>query len=463
MTGRLVAAQVWRIRWHLLLLPLVGANWVIQSEGFGARFAMAMPLLFATAAFTTLGMFWSRDVRVLPIPRRVALRSAWLTALALPFAIMTGRLAALLVQLAIGSTLTRSVEAIALAALWDAVYFGVSLTVYQAQDIPWTSLRHVFGNLRVAFSTLVPMLWLATPFAGPELVPQSLGDVTWLHVAGVIVGAVVTIWPLMTTPDQWPSLGILHDADRDPEATPKPVRIERPHRLLDRLAGMRRLLPGPAGVAALVATLALAMSVVIGIVRGALHSPFAADMNNMEFFLIGGPFFLLFFGPFTMMLASTGLAPSLTPFLRRLRALPVSTMQLAVTMTMLPLMMPVFFWLLAFAIHVVIGASGGAHWRLGSVALLCGVMAFITAVHARVNSPFVMLPMQLLPLIGVFAVMAFFEKDAVGPMIDFWFPLVGLIGVPLAFLLNYRTVTRASSSAPAYRPAPGESLYRGGA
>jgi hypothetical protein len=460
MTTRLVAAQVWRIRWFLLMLMSSAAAGASQSTGFGNRLNMAIPLFLAAPAMSMIGVFWSRDVRVLPIARCVALRSAWLSALVLPCAIVAGRIVGTGVQVALGSTSTAGIEVIALRAVWDTTFIGVTLTLMQRPDYDWAGLRHAFSNLRESGVFLVTLLWLVVPLAGPELVPRSLDDVTWVHLIGVLVGTVVTAWPLMTAPDQWPILGV-YDSAR--ETVVKPVRMERPNRPLDRLVGMRRLLPGPAGVAALVATLALATSVVIGIVRGALHSPFAADMNNMEFFLIGGPFFLLFFGPFTMMLAGTGLAPSLTPFLRRLRALPVSTMQLAVTMTMMPLMMPVFFWLLAYGVHLLIGVAGDSHWRLGSVALLCGVMAVITAVHARVNSPFVMLPMQLLPLIGVFAAMEFFEKDAVGPMIDFWFPLVGLIGVPLAFLLNYRTVTRGSSSAPAYRPAPGESLYRGGA
>jgi len=418
--------------------------------------------MFATASITTLGLFWSRDVRVLPIPRRVALRSAWLSALALPVAIMTGRLLASLVQVAFGFTVTRDLEMIALAALCDAVYFGVSLALLQAQDTPWTTLRHFFGNLRVAGIALSAMLWLAVPFAGPELVPQSLGDVTWLHLAGVLVGAAVTAWPLVASPDQWPSLGVLHNAARDTVAEPR--RVERPNRQLDRLVGTRRLLPGPVGSATFIAALTLATSVaVIWITQGAMHGPFAADMNNTEFFLIGGPLFLLMLGPLSLMLGVFGLAPSLTPFLRRLRALPVSTMQLAVMMTTLPLMMPVFFWGLLCGFHLVVGASGDARWRLGALVFLCGAMALIAAVHSRFNSAVVVMAMALVPIIGVFALMLLFDKSALESIIDVWFPLVGLIGVLVAFLLNYRTVTRGSSSAPAYRPAPSESLYRGGA
>lgn len=110
MTTRLVAAQLWRIRWFLALLTFMGANGAFQTTGIGARFTMAVPLLFATSAISMLGMFWSRDVRVLPIQRRVALRSAWLAAAVFPLAIMAGRLLVAAVQVAFGFTVTRDLE-----------------------------------------------------------------------------------------------------------------------------------------------------------------------------------------------------------------------------------------------------------------------------------------------------------------------------------------------------------------
>jgi hypothetical protein len=453
MTMRLVAAQLWRIRWHLMLLVFFGANGAIQSTGIGARFGMVMPLVFATVSVFTLGMFWSREVRVLPIARCVALRSAWLAALALPVAIMTGRLLAALVQFVLGFALTRDVETIALAALWDAVYIGMSLTLAQWPDTPWRGVRESFGNLRGAGRILVAMVWLAVPLARPELVPQSLGHVTWLHVAGILLGVVVTAWPLMTAPDQWPSFGVLHDAARDTGV--EPVRAERRERWLDRLVGMRRLWPGQIAGAAIVSLLTLAASTAIVASRRSLQSPFAANTTDVEFFLIGGPLFLLILGPF-------GWASGLTPLLRRLKSLPVSARQIAVTITALPLMTPMFFWTFAMGIHLAVDAPADGSWRLGSLSFLCGVMALSGAVNARLNSAVFTMVGSFAPMLGVLIVMTSFGKVTAGSIIASAFPLVGLIGVPAAFLLNYRTVTRGFSSSATYRAAPGESLYRGG-
>jgi len=457
MTWRLVSAQLWRIRWHLLILLFLGAMGALQhseSPFFATRLSMAWPLITAFTAITTLGIFWSRDVRVLPISRCAALRSAWLTALALPVAITTGRLVATLAKLAFGFTVTLGGEAIALLIVWDTIFIGISLALMQRPDDPWESVQQAFANLRRSAKLLVHLGWmLAVPFAGPELVPQSLSDVTWLHLTGVLVGIVITVWPLVTAPDQWPTLGVLYDAPRG--TSRKPVRTERTPRGLDRLTGMRRLLPGPVGTAALVAVLTLCASTALTFSLEDVLTPFAAEVNDMAFFLIGGPFFLLILGPVSW-------GNGLVPFLRRLRALPVSAMQIVVTMTMLPLMMPVFFWTCATAVHLVVGVPGETNWRLESLALLCGVMAFSGAVHARFNSVIVMLAGCGVPILGVMALMEFFDKVAVEPLIAVWFPVIGLVGVPAAFLLNYRTITRGSSSSQVYRPAPGESLYRGG-
>lgn len=456
MTWRLVLAQAWRIRRSLLLVVFFGASGAMQSTAVGSRMMMAMPLVFASTAIFGLGMFWSRDVRVLPIARRTALRSVWLTALLLPVAIMAGRLVAALAQLAFGSPPAVGFEAIALAAIWDATYIGMSLTMGQLPDTPWTGFREAFGTLRVAGRMLLPMLWMAVPFFGPELVPQALTDVTWMHMAGALIGAVVTAWPLVMAPDQWPVLGVLHDAPRETAGEPAPTTRDRraPDRL-DRFTGMRRLLPGQVGIAALVAALTSAGSTALIFLLRSVQSPFAAGMSDMEFFLIGGPLFLLMLGPI-------GWTGGLTPLLRRLKSLPVSAMQLAVTMTTLPLMTPVFFWVLATGIHLSVGAPGDANWRLGSLVLLCGILALSGALHARFKSHIVMMAGAMAPVFGVLTLMMFFDKVTVEPVIAFWFPAVGVIGVPAAFLLNYRTVTRGSSSSATYRPAPGEALYRGG-
>jgi hypothetical protein len=447
---------VWRLRWHIFILLFLGvlsALGTSESGSFSKRLSMGWPLLTASSAITVLGLFWSREMRLLPVQRHAALRSAWLTAILLPIAIAAGRLLGTLGKLAFGFTVTLNAEMIALTLVWDMAFIGISLTLMQRPDDPWESVKQAFGTLFKSAKLSLMMTWmLAVPLAGPEIVPPSLADVTWLHLIGVVAAIIITVWPLVTDPDQWPSLGVLHDA---PRHTPsKPARPDRTNRTFGRLTGMRRLLAGPVGTAALVAFLTLGAGLALIVSLESVTSPFSSAMQDMQFFLMGGPFFLLVLGPF-------GWANGITPFLRPLKALPVSTMQLVVTITMLPLMMPVFFWILAAAVHIVVGAQGETSWRLGSFALLCGVMTFSGAVHARFNSVVVILAGCFGPVIGVLMLMMSFDKTTVEPVIALWFPIIGLTGVPAAFLLNYWTVTRGSSSSPAYRGIPGASLYRG--
>lgn len=457
MTGRLIAAQLWRLRWLCLMMMFLGAwsaSTAVNPADFSSRLSSAMPMLYSMLAITTLGLFWARDVRVLPVSRRVALRSAWLSALALPLAIATGRCLGVLIHLAFDSTDTLGVEAIGLAAVRDTLYIGIMLANAQRDDEPWENAREAFSSVTKSARLVVGLLWtLAIPFAGPEITPTSLADVTWLHLAGVVVGLVITVWPLVTHLDEWPRLGVLHDAPR--HTSSRPTDRHRTPRRFDRLKGMRRLLPGPVGTAALVAVLTLGAGMALTFSLRGVRDPFGAALPGLEFFLIGGPFFLLVLSPF-------GWANGVTPFLRMLRALPVSATSLVITMTMLPLMMPVFFWTLAAAVHVVAGGPGDTNWRLESFLLICGLTAFLGAVHARFNSVITLMAGAVLPLFGLLALMAFVEKASVGAVIAFWFPLIGLIGLPSAFLLNYLTIRRGSSSSPAYRGVPGASLYRGG-
>lgn len=449
MTWRLVSAQLWRVRWHLGFVCFLGANGS-YAEGFMARFMMAMPILSAFTGLTGLGLFWTRDVRVLPIPQRVALRSAWVAALGFPAAIMTGRLLVVAIQLVLGATVTRGVENIALAAIWDSAFVGVSLAIMQRDDVPWNGVRNALRQGGYV-KTLLPMLWIVMPFAAYDLIPRAVADANWLHVAGLVVSVVITVWPLVAAPDRWPTLGILHDTPRP--STAPPSTIDKAS-VLDRLMGMRRLLPGPVGSAALIAAVTLVASTALTVSLEDTPSLFSAGTTEMEFFLIGGPFFLLLLGPL-------GWANGLVPFLRSLKTLPISAMRLVVTMTVLPLMMPLFYWTLATGTHLLFGAPGGTLWRLGSFALLGGVFALSAAVYARLNSALVVAVGWFVPVVGAFLLMLI-DKSGVNAFIAIWFPVIGAAGVSAAFLLNYRTITRSVSSSAVYRPPPGAALYRGG-
>jgi hypothetical protein len=209
--------------------------------------------------------------------------------------------------------------------------------------------------------------------------------------------------------------------------------------------GLNRLLPGPIAGAAAVAVLSLGLYVGLSRLRGQRRSLFDAGMSDWEFLIVGG-LGLLLLAPFS---AGSGL----TPFLRRLKVLPIGSMRLCLTLTSLPLMAPVFFWILAGVGHVLLWNDGPATWRPGALLFFCGILALGAALVTRFNSPVASLLAGIMPLMCVMAVMMWFERDQIQVVLPVLLPAVGVTGVAAAFVLNYNTVTRASSHSPAYRQA----------
>lgn len=301
---RLVRAQLWRVWWFLPQLVFLGLVGAYLTNSVGARMSGGFALMMTASSLSMLGMFWSREVRVLPIRPETALRSVWCTAMFFPAAILLGRL----------------------------------------------------------------------------------------------------------------------------------------------LAILNRLLPNQVLNAVIVSALTLAASTAVSVgLRGELRSPFDTRVSDVEFLLIGGPLFLLLLGPVWM---GTGL----TPFLRRLKAMPISARRVVLTMTALPLMTPLLFWVAAGAVHLTIDTPGPGNWRPGALLFLCGVLALASALIARFNSAIATGIGGVFPLVGILVLMMFFDNSAIEPVIAVVLPAVGLAGLSAALLLNYHTITRASSHAAAYRP-----------
>lgn len=296
---------------------------------------------------------------------------------------------------------------------------------------------------RVALGMLGVLLWIAVPVAIPELVPRSFAAVTWLHVVFGIAGLVAATWPVLVTRNQWPSLGVIHERQR--LAEPRRVPPKPADRWLDRLRGISRLLPGQLAGAVIVSLLALGAFIAIAAgVRGDIRSPFDAGVSDLEFLLVGGPFVLMLLGP-------VGIGTGLSPFLRRLKAMPISAKRLIVTMTALPLVTPMLYWLCAGAAHLVLAGPAAADWRPGLLLFLCGVLALASALATRFNSAISTFAAAFVPFAGLMAMMTMFDKNAIEPLFAIFLPVVGLAGLFSAVLLNHHTVTRASSRAAAYR------------
>jgi|CXWK01.1.fsa_nt_gi hypothetical protein len=441
MMWHLVRAQLWRVRWLLPQLLLTGGM-SAASEGVSHRFMSGLALGSAGSLLLTLGLFWSRELRVLPLVAETALRSAWYTVMIFPAVIMAARLLVVLGGPLVGLAPSMTMEGVMLRATFDAIYIGVSVWLHQRADTPWTGPRQLLDP-REALGIFGIVLWLAAPFAAPELVPRSLAGVTWLHIVFGFAGLVVATWPVLVTKNQWPSLGIIHE--RQPLAPPTRVPPKSTDRWIDRLRGMSRLLPGQLASAVVIALLSLGAYVAFGtVVRHDVRSPFDTGVSDLEFLFVGGPVVLMLLGP-------VGVGSGLSPFLRRLKAMPISANRLIVTMTALPLATPLLYWLCAGVAHLVLAGPVVADLRASVLLFLCGILTLGSALVSRFNSPTGPLAAVGLPIGGLLAAMMMFDKNQIELFFAVLLPVVGLAGLVAALLLNHHTVTRLSSHAAVYR------------
>jgi hypothetical protein len=440
MMGRLIGAQLRRVRWIFLSVAMFGVLSVTQSSSLGGRMNMALSLIMAVNVLTTLGIFWSREVRVLPIAPETALRSAWCVGMLFPLVLLLGRLLVAATYGIAGWPPRFAAEAIGITFVFDAVYVGASLLVSQQRDVEWRGLSGL--AIPVALLRLLAFLaWIALPFAWPEIVPKALGDITPWHIAALLAGVAAALWPVVFPDGKWPSFNVIHDARRPATASHPPPRDT--DRWLDRLHGLNRLLPGLMAGAAVIAVVSLGLYVGLSRLRGPVRSLFDAGMTDLEFLLVGGVGLLL--------LAPLSAGSGLTPFLRRLRVMPIGSRRLCLTLTLLPLMTPVFFWMFAGVAHAVIWNDAPAAWRPGALLFFCGILALSASLITRFNSPVASLLAGIMPLTSIMALMMFLDRNQIEPVLAVLLPAVGLIGLSAAFLVNHHTVTRASSYSPAYR------------
>ena len=113
MMWHLVRAQLWRVRWLLPQLLLTGGM-SAASEGVSHRFMSGLALGSAGSLLLTLGLFWSRELRVLPLVAETALRSAWYTVMIFPAVIMAARLLVVLGGPLVGLAPSMTMEGLSL-------------------------------------------------------------------------------------------------------------------------------------------------------------------------------------------------------------------------------------------------------------------------------------------------------------------------------------------------------------
>jgi len=175
--------------------------------------------------------------------------------------------------------------------------------------------------------------------------------------------------------------------------------------------------------------------------RATIWKPFDSAMTELRFLLtVCIPLLFL-----------VGLFPGMGSWLRRLRNLPLSRIEISAIVSAVPAMTPILYWFALVGIHTVSTGVPPDTLRIGYLVTFVGIAAFVDAVGIRTGS------FMAKYAIGATLLLAFeFGSDRDQAIVDAalaqWVtPLSGIACLAAAFLVNLVTVSRSTASARAYR------------
>jgi hypothetical protein len=383
------------------------------------------PVVFAlTGAAMALGVFWSRETRVLPLSRQELWRMTWCTAVVVPMVTFTAiRLMAV------------ELEAVVVQAAFEFVYLGIAVA-----GMPWLMVGGASARRSermVNHGLFVAMLgWFLLPFLIGRL-PTTFADMPAWGLVLLGCGLLVAITPLFRTPR---SIG-----RRSHGVANAKVRTPGGPATLDWLSGLTRLVPGQLGAALAFGSFALGVELLPMLIFDGPPSgrswrdvtgllPFAPGHTNSDVLMkSGAAFYMVAFVP-----------SGWTDWLRQLKCLPLARWQLVALVSSGPATTAVVFWAALWVVHMlVVGGAAPAELRGGLFVFVVGLGALLNAVRIR-RRGFTLL--VLVPVVFLAPRAPQLINSALG------LPALGLLMFISAIALNHRTITRATSSSNTYRP-----------
>jgi hypothetical protein len=370
----------------LALLWLVMVSGALAPTG-----ALSFSLGFAwfLGVFAGVSLFASREIGLLPIPRRTLWRAQWIAStLVATFWTTAAKLVGALIGTPFNQTL--DLEFIALSSCLDFLYTGVLLAVAAATGVAAGRVSENSSIVRKAIQALGMFVALMGGFAW-GFVLRPIVPTSWTQVTGataMVMGAALAV-----------SVAAFFYSPRAGE--PRPSRMRRDVRRRQdvarmqrpgRLVGLPRLivddLTGTARLAALIP--AIVGAAFFGVYAfnpapGAGTGPLKA-MKEMgwlplrEDTLFAQCYFLLAFGlSLVNSWRSGGVDPS--PLLRQLRVLPLGVRRLNALIVGRRLLGWLVLWLFLLLPHVVVFRSAPSTLRLDILAWIAGADALVYALH----------------------------------------------------------------------------------
>lgn len=381
------------------------------------------PVVFAlTGAAMALGVFWSRETRVLPLSRQELWRMTWCTAVVVPMVIFTAiRLMAV------------ELEAVVVQAAFEFVYLGIAVA-----GIPWLMVGGASARRSermVNHGLFVAMLgWFLLPFLIGRLPPTFAATRVWgLVLLGCgLLGAVT---PLFRTPR---SIG-----RRSHGIANAKVRTPRGPATLDWLSGLTRLVPGQLGAALGICLFAVGVELLpMLIFDGPPSGRPWKDVTGLLLFAPGHTNSDVLMKSAAALYMVAFVPTGWSNWLRQLKCLPLATWQLVSLLSCGPAMTAVVFWAVLWVINALSSGAAPAELRGGLFMFVVGLGTLLNAVWIRRRG------FALLVLVPV----VFLAPRAPELINSLGLPALGLLMFISAIALNHRTITRATSSSNTYRP-----------
>jgi hypothetical protein len=150
------------------------------------------------------------------------------------------------------------------------------------------------------------------------------------------------------------------------------------------------------------------------------------------------------------MMFLTGLCPSLAPWIGALKRLPLSSRRAALLLSLAPTTVPIMFWTALLILHFLVAAEAPNALRLGQLMMFIGLVALIDALGTKTGSGTVKSALGF----AVFLPFVFgmdTNRALVEATLAHWaLPLVGVLCLALAWVVNFHTLTRSPGSARAF-------------
>jgi hypothetical protein len=452
MAGRLVADTLWRNRWlyaasGVCLVPSWLLFGMISRPNPVPIGSTAISLLFAvllgpSVVSATMSL---REFQHLPITARDQWRAMWVVATVVPAGLLlsTKGFSALLVA-ASGGSPQLSTEEMLLSAMFDFSWTGVVLPVFAGLGYGGPGVARS-GATAPKLTGTVPIVVVVACFGLPIVVdralPEDLGEFT-SRTSGVLVACLAialgaVVWQ--------PRRGLLA-GERAHRRRASLSGVSTRTRQIDRLTGAARVaVPSVVATVAVAAGSCLALAV-YGVLSGSgawWFVPQTKDLFDPQDVGDRGLTFLVLTPLFVVVVQGCW-----TRWARLLKVLPLSAKQINALFLLTPLATWALLWLLGFWVYSL--AYGTPPMSRVDLAFgLAGVAAITQAALLRFQGSIgriwiVILVSALWPQMMKVGLSGATTDHGV-------FAVIGVVAFCAAAFINHRTLTRSTSSSPAYR------------